>query len=795
MFKKFIKILIKAIRHRFSIKNNSTARNSTSKIDSQESEKPDVVATDEKTADQRADGTEKKHSTTSDESQSQEDTATESDSQTDSVASGEDELDNKATETKSQPDSQTDSVTQDKEKTDEQTPTGQTETQETEEHATDPDKSQNQEDMGTESNSQTDSAAPGEDEPDDKATETKPQPDSQTDSVISDKEKTDKQIPTEQTETQETEEHATDPDKPQSQEDMGTESNSQTDSAVTHTPVKKDKIGQAGRTKEPWNIGGRRGIPLNVPEGSTNHQTEPNLKPELVCRQSGWQWEILLAVPEEQIPVAVRQNGVSLSGSNGEYRLNNFSENLTVTYEDSGNSEERVELYTDKSPLIFKLRKRWKGDGRKVRVISRGYFIVFALNEWERTGDPPVAKEACSDERFSAHYFSSDGNTTDDGFEGYELPSNREVFSLKGSSIYDDSEQGLLFISNPPDLEITESVTKNVSWVRIGEEHGGNWRGENFRSVEQSTVNNALNGRQGWFYVRIYDQDVKLMDSDHFRYSQTLKEIKVDDTVYSDDMLLVPSTDKDTNGYTETIIQFIDTEGNNISPEQRGNNSHTSIRDDGAVIVAPHPEGDLTKWKVGSVDTVITLPRIWWRIMETEDEWRATPIVMSREKFWENTDDVVQISLPSNLDEIQVGFDCDLQRAYSTTADDKNENKREVELPIRDFADYEEIENPSPKDTYLKIRYNGKVLPIIRVPADSLPLVTKSLVNDPQVKKPGGDLRRGKGFSYGELRNANITVNEAKFLGLKIDLRRQTVHQVNIDKLVEAKGEKDAHPE
>lgn len=344
-------------------------------------------------------------------------------------------------------------------------------------------------------------------------------------------------------------------------------------------------------------------------------------------------------------------------------------------------------------------------------------------------------------------------------------------------------------------MEIAESVTKNVSWVRIGEERGGNWRGKNFRSVEQNTVNNALNGRQGWFYVRIYDQDVKLMDSDHFRYSQTLKEIRVDGTVYSDDMPLVPSTDKDTNGYTETIIQFIDTEGNNISPEQRGNNSHTSICDDGTVIVAPHPDGDLTKWKVGSVDTVITLPRIWWRIMETEDEWRATPIVMSREEFWENTDDVVQISLPSNLDEIQVGFDCDLQRAYSTTGDDENENKREVELSIRDFADYEEIENPSSKDTHLKIQYNGKVLPIIRVPADSLPPVTKPLVNDPQVKKPDGGLRRGKGFSYGELRNANITVNEAKCLGIKIDLRRQTVHQVNIDKLVEAKGEKDARPE
>ena len=792
MFKKFIKILIKAIRHRFSIKNNSTARNSTSKIDSQESEKPDVVATDEKTAGQRADGTAKKHSTTSDESQSQEDTGAKSDSQTDSEAPGEDELDNKATETKSQPDSQTDSVEQGIEKSDDQTSTGQseTETQEVEKQPTDTDKSQSREDTDTESDSQTDSEAPGEDELDNKATETKSQPDSQTDSVTQDKEKADEQTPTGQTETQETEEHATDPDKPQSQEDMGTESNSQTNSAVTHTPTKKDKIGQAGRTKEPWNIGGRRGIPLNVPEGSTNHQAEPNLKPELVCRKNGWQWEIVLVVPEEQPLVEVQQNEGPLSGSNGEYRLNNFSENLTVMYEVS---QELVELYNGRSPLIFKLRQKWTGDGRKVRGISHGYFIVFTPIEWTRTGKPPVARETCRDESFSAHYFYSDGNTTVDGFEGHELPSNQEGFSLKGRHIYDDSEKGLLFIGDSPHLEPVESVL----WARIGEEGGGDWKGENFKPSEKN-VREVLNGRQGWFFVRVFDEDVQLMDSNDFRYSQTLKEIRINDTIYSDEMLLVPSV----NGYKETIIQFIDTEGNNIRPEKKECSSHASICNDGAVIVAPHPEGDLTEWKlssgVDSVDVVITLPRIWWRITKTDgssDGWCDTPIVMSREEFRENEDAVVQFFLPSSLQKIQVGFGCDLDRSYSTASDDENENKRRIALPIRDFVDYEEMDNPSSKDMYLKIQCNGKVLPIICVPADILPSLIKPLMNEPQVKKPDGGLRRGKGFSYGELRNAHITIDEAKYLGIKMDLRRQTVHQVNIDNLVEAKGEKDAQSE
>ena len=517
----------------------------------------------------------------------------------------------------------------------------------------------------------------------------------------------------EKSDIQEAEENSTDSDEPQSQENTGVEPDSQIDSAGARTTETKNKTDEAGRTKAPQNRGGQRGNGLNIPEGSTDRQAEYNLKPELVCRKKGWQWEILLVVPGEYPPVKVQQNGVSLSGSNGEYRLNGFSQDLTVEYE---NSEERVKLHYDNSPLIFKLRKKWKGDGQKGRGISRGYFIVFAPNEWERTGNPPVTKEACSDENFSAHYFYSDGSATVGGFEGYELPSNREAFSLEGSSIYDDSEQGLLFIGDPPDLEIAESDTESVSWVRIGAEGGGNWRGVNFKPDEK-TVKEVLNGQQGWFYVRVYDEEVKLIDSNAFRYSQKLKEIRINDIMYSEDILLVPLTD----GYGKTVIQFIDTEENNISPEQRGNNSHTSIRNDGTVIVAPHPESDLTEWKVGGVDTVISLPRVWWRIMKTEDfsdEWHDTLIVMSREEFRENEDAVVQISLPFNLQKIQVGFGCDLDRSYSTTSDDKNENKCRVALPIRDFVDYEEIEKPTSKDTHLKIQCNGKVLPIIRVPAE-----------------------------------------------------------------------------
>ena len=492
-------------------------------------------------------------------------------------------------------------------------------------------------------------------------------------------------------------------------DNQGSEEQSETEENHTDT----DQCRNQG-DKAPRKIKGRR-EPVDeegAPGGNGDRRTDLNLKPELVCRKNGRQWEILVVPPEGQPPVQAQQNGEALSPrSNGEYPLNDFSENLTVVYAEAAEPE-MVELCNSNSPLIFKLRRNWQGEGRKVRRISRGYFIVFAPRDWQRTGTPPIASEPCSDTEFLAHHFYADNSDTTDGFEERELPSSGKAFSLEGNEIYDDSDQGLLFIGDPPALNPTE----NVSWVRIGEEGGGGWKGKNFKPNE-ITVSTVLSGRQGWFYVRVYDEAVQLIDSNHFRYSQTLKEIRVDDDIYSEEMLLVPSDD----GYTDITIRFIDKEGNNIHPENIGNNSHASIRNDDAVIVAPHPEGDLTRWKVDGIDAVITLPRVWWQIRgadDSSDEWHSKPIPMSREEFCENEDAIVHISLPTHFQKIQVGFGSDSDRPYNAIPNNENENRHIFEVPIRDFVDYQEIEEPSLEDTHLNIQCNRQELPIIRVPAE-----------------------------------------------------------------------------
>ena len=60
----------------------------------------------------------------------------------------------------------------------------------------------------------------------------------------------------------------------------------------------------------------------------------------------------------------------------------------------------------------------------------------------------------------------------------------------------------------------------------------------------------------------------------------------------------------------------------------------------------------------------------------------------------------------------------------------------------------------------------------------------------PQVTKPGGNTRRGKGFSPEELKKAGLNKAEAKRLKIPVDNRRKTAHEQNV-KTIKAYAEKE----
>ena len=211
----------------------------------------------------------------------------------------------------------------------------------------------------------------------------------------------------------------------------------------------------------------------------------------------------------------------------------------------------------------------------------------------------------------------------------------------------------------------------------------------------------------------------------------------------------------------------------------------------GVITVAPNPDGDeiacSLKSNTGTVDVVIKLPRIWWRI-ECDDgdtgEWRDTPLVMTRDEFRQhaNTGAVIRLRLPPYIRRIHAGFGDGLDRSIPVVDG----------LSLEDFVDYAEIDSPLTEDSSLRVRLGGEiVLILIRVTADLPP----TQPDVPQknfcahVKCASGGWRRGKGFSLSELRDAGFTHSDAVCLRIPIDKRRRSIHQTNIETLREVEND------
>lgn len=59
----------------------------------------------------------------------------------------------------------------------------------------------------------------------------------------------------------------------------------------------------------------------------------------------------------------------------------------------------------------------------------------------------------------------------------------------------------------------------------------------------------------------------------------------------------------------------------------------------------------------------------------------------------------------------------------------------------------------------------------------SFDISAESFVKSPEDAKP----RRGRGFTIGELKEAGLTVKEARDMGLIVDVRRRSLHSENVE--------------
>ncbi len=497
----------------------------------------------------------------------------------------------------------------------------------------------------------------------------------------------------------------------------------------------KSQEGKKKKTKPkiPYNTGGKRNRRKDssslVNDAGEKSRLTP--RPDLICRKSSvsWQWDIVLAVEEECNIKEVLYNGEPLTIMDGEYRLPSLRGHLSIEYGDR--EPEEFPLFVD-TPLIFKLRVDWNGEGRKIGGITRGHFIVMVPREWKRTGSAPVEPQECTDTNFMAHFFyvkkgDSDGDI--DGFEDYGFALTKTGFELRGAIVFDNSDDGELFVGTPPELRPASSVV----WARVGEEKAGGWKGENFKPTEQSLAE-VLNDRQGRFFVRVYDDGAKLLDSGEFRYLRDLREIRMNGEPYTETSLLVPPA----VGHSDTKLQFVGADGDKIHPRLETHATHATVQPEGTVIVKPHPDMDHISCVLeSSVNTVIRPPRIWWRMGRDEEapnNWRDMALTMTRQQFREhaNAGKAMQLRLPTHIASVKVGFDDELDRKYCPS-----KRGEDSEIPLADFVDYSQIDQRLNKNVSFNVQCGEEVMALILISADPVPAIV-SFTSEPAVVHVGG---------------------------------------------------------
>ena len=473
---------------------------------------------------------------------------------------------------------------------------------------------------------------------------------------------------------------------------------------------------QPRTTRRPREIGGRRGAQAQSPRLKGEYRRAS--RPELVCRRvlGTGKWEVVLSVDDDCRLAAVKHDGELLKFSNQECPLPSLIGHLVVSCQDG--QELDIPL-TGVSPLIFKLRKNWNGKGRRISALTRGHFIVIAPDAWERIGRVPVEPDSCTHEGFRAHYFYRSAMAQDkepDGFRGCDVLPQASGIKLKGEIVFDDSDEGALFVGDAPVLQ----SSPDIAWARVGEEAKQGWKGENFEPASQS-LSDILHGKNGHFFLRVYDAHLKLLDSTEFRCLHSLKRICVNGVQYTEETGMAPRS----SGYPPTQVRFEDADGALISPVLPSETIH-KVSPLGILDVPRKPDADriscTLESDVGSVKSVLDLPRIWWRVKQgcgDTGAWRDTPLVMTRQEFRNRARKNAEICvLSKRYSAIRVGFDNEPYREFHRkTAEDY------ISIPLAEFDDYRQIDQRLNEDTHLNVEWAGKILPITRISADSIPAI------------------------------------------------------------------------
>lgn len=470
---------------------------------------------------------------------------------------------------------------------------------------------------------------------------------------------------------------------------------------------KQISAGVGPRQRVPIDRGGRPRKPTQRGDETPSRRTGYySPKAEIVCWKRERQWFVGIEISEEPIEDAetlgVFQNHSSLSQDGSKeacWLLNSISGQIVIQW----NRDEYLQKIDlgQNNYLVFKLSGQNLNQGRLVKSVSSGSYLVIVADDWKRdeteSGPPPIEPEPVFLDGFLAHFFDIHGDAdTRIAFVTHEgvpilVTSGPPRFEFIGKKLEDASEKiGPLF-SKPPKIHATDSwAWKEIKTIVLGEEGSGRGRWRTQFSpdpdrADQDLHSDILDKRGGWYFLRFYDGNDELVESLDFRFLSGLSQIKMPE----------PSFLSSSGGYEPVCVELIhDSEILLVG----GLPDIQIERETGKTIltIPPDPLYDTTHWQAGckggpQVEMTILVERVWLALGEEDGEpsqWEDRPLVLSRDDFTAASTRAIWLRFPKTrwVDKISVGFQRAKARSYPVRV-----MERTLALPLREFADTEEV--------------------------------------------------------------------------------------------------------
>ncbi|NQT21629.1 MAG: hypothetical protein HQ592_18130, partial [Planctomycetes bacterium] len=443
-------------------------------------------------------------------------------------------------------------------------------------------------------------------------------------------------------------------------------------------------------------------------EGPEEDQRPFRFKPEVLCWKKEWTWQLGIEVPEEILdcgdPV-IDQNGVPLRTSEtweNRWLLGVPSSEVVVRWQENEEQRETIVDLGDDGCLVFRLSGR--NVGRRVRTVSSGSYLVVAPEGWKAIhaylGTPMLEPESVSASGYLAHFFDlSEVREEKIAFlkpgehREHVVESSASRVELRGNEIDDGhASMGPLFGGEPPEVLPDDANGAEVKTIVVGEEGPGRGKWRKWFTPESGGVislkDHMLERGSGWYFIRFYDENDRLLDSLDFRLSVALRCVR------RESVSLLPASE----GHSPLTVELCHTSGCRIRPANASaRKAHVKPGNEATFIGLPScPGDDETLWEIvdehGShVEIAISAERIWWALGTEEsepEEWADRTLKVGRNSLRATSDAALWLRLPQTgrVEHIAVGFESTEPRDFTPRG-----NERTVRMPLRNFSDSSEL--------------------------------------------------------------------------------------------------------